>query len=101
RHAANRPGAIPEGFHRALHRMYPDVLPADLGSPGLLTRDEADRWGVFMAREAIAASHRFLVHSTFAAQLARLDADALQRGKVAVVPFGIRDAAPAAHTGVR
>jgi glycosyltransferase involved in cell wall biosynthesis len=86
--------ATPGGFHATLHRMYP-ALPAALGSDEELGSDEkldaedAERWGILMARGAIAASDRFIVTSAFAANLARLDALPGDRDKIAVLPFSV------------
>jgi glycosyltransferase involved in cell wall biosynthesis len=81
--------------------MYGDRIPASLGEHGWLNLDDADRYGIFMARDALAASERFLVHSNYAAQLARLDAAPADVGKIRVIPFGIvsPDAVPRAVAG--
>lgn len=99
--AWQHPAAAPGGFHATLQRMYGGRIPAALGAGGELGPDEAERWGVLMARDVIAGSRRFLVTSDFAAELARLDARPEHRkGRIAVVPFGmgddrLRQAAPA------
>ncbi|HVF32900.1 MAG TPA: glycosyltransferase [Acidimicrobiales bacterium] len=80
------PEAAPGGFSATLHRMY-DGLPAGLGAGGALSAEEAERWGVLMARDVIGRSRRFLTTSTFAAELARLDARPEHRGRIATVPF--------------
>ena len=90
-HAAHRPRSVPEGFHAALRRMYGDRVPGDLGAGGFLTREQAERWAVYMARELISASEGFLVHSEFAAGLARLDAEPAGRSRVDVLPFALPD----------
>jgi glycosyltransferase involved in cell wall biosynthesis len=92
-----QPDAAPGGFRAALHRMYDGRLPSDLGSGGSLTTDEAERWGVLMARDAIAASSTFLTTSPFAATLARLDALAEHRDRVRSIPFAIADGPPVAR----
>jgi glycosyltransferase involved in cell wall biosynthesis len=43
-----------------------------------------------MAREVLSLAERYLVHSRFAADLARLDASSADEKKIAVLPFGIR-----------
>ena len=83
------PDAIPDGFHRGLHRLYPDRLPPRLGEHGRIDEEEAERWGVFMAREVISMSERFVTTSAFAADLARLDAGALDRANVMAGEFAI------------
>jgi glycosyltransferase involved in cell wall biosynthesis len=91
------PPAAPGGFAATLHRMYDGRLPDDLGASGSLTADEAERWGVLMTRDAIAASSAFLTTSAFAATLARLDARADHRDRVRVLPFAIDDGADRAR----
>jgi glycosyltransferase involved in cell wall biosynthesis len=83
------PEAAPGGFHATLQRMYEGRLPPALGARGELTADEAERWGVLMARDVIADSRRFLTTSAFAAELARLDARPEHRHRIAVVPFAL------------
>jgi glycosyltransferase involved in cell wall biosynthesis len=90
--AWQHPDATPGGFHATLHRMYGGALPIAVGQDGRVDADDAERWGVLMARDVIARSARFLVTSPFAAHLARVDArDAADRAKVAVVPFAVAD----------
>jgi glycosyltransferase involved in cell wall biosynthesis len=94
------PEAAPGGFAATLERMYDGRLPADLGAGGELSPDDAERWGVLMARDAIAASSVFLTTSDFAAELARLDARPEHRDRVRSVPFAIADGpAPARRAG--
>ena len=83
------PDAVPEGFHRALHRLYPDRLPPALGELGLIDEDEVERWGILFARDVISMSERFVTTSGFAADLARLDADAADQYKVIDGDFAI------------
>jgi glycosyltransferase involved in cell wall biosynthesis len=90
------PEAAPGGFAATLHRMYDGRLPADLGAAGELSPDDAERWGVLMARDAIAASRRFLTTSAFAAELARLDARPADRSKIGVLPFALGGEEPVA-----
>ena len=82
------PSAAPDGFSATLHRMD-GRLPESLGASGSLSADDAERWGVLMARDVIAASSAFLVTSDFAANLARLDARPEHRDRVRSVPFAI------------
>jgi glycosyltransferase involved in cell wall biosynthesis len=87
--AHNRPDLEPRSFHEIVHVMYQGRLPGDLGEPGWITFEDADRHGVFMAQETIACSEQFFVHSNHAAQLAKLEAAAGDEQKIAVIPFGV------------
>jgi len=87
--AQHRPDLEPRGFQGALHAMYNGRLPPSLGERGWLGVEEYDRYGVLMAREALSLSERYLVHSQYAADLARLDADERDEAKVGVLPFGM------------
>jgi glycosyltransferase involved in cell wall biosynthesis len=69
------PGALDD----AAARMYGDAV----------SFEQVERWGLAMAREAIGASTRFLTTSTFAANLARLDAWPGDRDRIGPVGFGI------------
>ncbi|HEX4979260.1 MAG TPA: glycosyltransferase [Acidimicrobiales bacterium] len=82
------PATTPGGFQATLHRMYPG-LPPGLGAGGLLDPTDAERWGVLMARDAVAAASRFLVTSPFAAELARVDARREHRDRIQPVPFAM------------
>jgi len=85
--AACRPELEPRGFAGALSEMYEYRLPPGVGASGGLSYEEADRYGVFMAREAIAASTRYLVHSRYARQIAQLEALPGDARKVEVLDF--------------
>jgi glycosyltransferase involved in cell wall biosynthesis len=85
--AAYRPHLLPDGFQGALRAMYGNRLPPHLGREGGIDFWESSRHGVLMAREAIACSEAFLVHSGHAAQLARLEAPSEDEQKVQVIPF--------------
>jgi glycosyltransferase involved in cell wall biosynthesis len=87
------PEGAPGGFHATLRRVYDGRLPPTLGERGELTADEAERWGVLLARDVIARSRRFLATSVFAAELARLDARPEHRDRIGVVPFAVGPAA--------
>jgi glycosyltransferase involved in cell wall biosynthesis len=50
-----------------------------------------------MARDVIRASTRFLVHSRYAAQLARFEAAPEDEAKICVIPFGVAAPAPRAR----
>lgn len=92
------PDALDGGtFVSALHAMYPG-LPAELGEGGDVSADDAERWGVFMARHAVERSQTFLVTSEFARALARLDASPHARDRVQVLPFGVGNVPVASPT---
>jgi glycosyltransferase involved in cell wall biosynthesis len=82
---AYRPDLLPFGFLDALRSMYGHRVPPNVGKTGWLDYEEADRHGIYMAREAIALADRYLVHSEYAAQIARLDAAPGDAGKVDVI----------------
>jgi len=67
--------------------MYDGRIPLDVGSAGGLSYEEADRYGIYMAREAIAQSERYLVHSRYAQQIAQLDALPQDADKAQVLGF--------------
>ena len=85
--AQNRPDVVPEGFVGALQSMYGVRLAPELDIHAPLDFWTADRHGVLMARDAIALSEVYLVHSEHAAQLARLDAASSDCHKIDVIPF--------------
>ena len=74
------------GFQGTLHEMYAD-LPPRVGARGSIDFWEATERGIYMAKEAIANSQAFLVHSEHAAALARAEAKPGDEGKIAVIPF--------------
>ena len=53
--AAFRPELLPHGFLDSLRSMYMHRVPPDVGLTGWLDYREADRYGIYMAREAIGA----------------------------------------------
>jgi glycosyltransferase involved in cell wall biosynthesis len=77
----------PNFFQRALAAQHPNVPPG-AGADGSITPDEADRFGIYMVSELLDRSTKFLVHSEYAANIARLQSPRSAR-RVAVVPFGI------------
>jgi len=89
RHESGDPGLLPGGLARAIRRLYGDALPASLGAGGQLSAEELERYGLLLAREAIAASEAFLVSSGAAAALARADAGDDLAGRVGVLPFAV------------
>jgi len=74
-------------FGRMLVAQHPNV-PTTLGERGWITVDEAERFGVYMVSEMLGKSKHFLVHSRYAADIARLNSNGFA-DRVAVVPFGI------------
>jgi glycosyltransferase involved in cell wall biosynthesis len=76
-----------------IEQQYGARVPEGLGAGGFVHPVEADRYGVLLARDLIARSTAFLVHSRYAAELALLDADPVDRHKVAHVPYGAPEAA--------
>jgi glycosyltransferase involved in cell wall biosynthesis len=84
-HGAAR-GAVPEGYAAAAERMYPMVGDGALVESWV--PEQAAARGIVMAREVIGLSERFLVTSSFAAELAQLDAEPSDQERVGVVSFG-------------
>jgi glycosyltransferase involved in cell wall biosynthesis len=87
RHLHGDPGVAPGGLGRAVAAMYGEQLPPGIGESGAIDAEDIDRFGIFMAREAIAASTAFLVSSDAAAALALSDAGSGLADRVAVLPF--------------
>jgi glycosyltransferase involved in cell wall biosynthesis len=87
----HRPDLEPRSFQTILHELYPRRLPESLGEDGWLDFAQYERHGVFMAREVVARSTRFLAHTEYAATLARLDAAPEDAAKIGVVPYGFPD----------
>lgn len=85
----NDPRSLPSGFADALREMYAGRLPVHLEDATEIDFWTANRYGIYMAADAIGWSERFLVHSLHAAQLARLDARAEHADKVGVLPYGV------------
>lgn len=94
--AASRADAVPGGFQSALQSMYPGAIPEDLGHSGWLTSEEADSFGVSMAKEVVALADRVLAMSEIGAELIRLDADPAHADRVAVVPWAVTPGVPGA-----
>jgi glycosyltransferase involved in cell wall biosynthesis len=87
--AHNRPDLEPRGLRGALLEMYGAVLPPEASASGWPDVADYERYGLLMAREAIASAERYLVHSRYAADLARLDAEPGDERKIGVLPFGV------------
>jgi glycosyltransferase involved in cell wall biosynthesis len=85
--AAFRPELLPHGFLGSLRSMYMHRIPPDVGLSGWLDYQEADRYGIYMAREVIGLADRYLVHSDYAAQIAILDAAPGDERKVERIQF--------------
>jgi glycosyltransferase involved in cell wall biosynthesis len=75
--------------------MYGGRIPPEVGASGWLDWDEADRFGIYMAREVIGLADRYLVHSDYAAQVARLDAAPGEERKIERIEFLYPDPASA------
>jgi glycosyltransferase involved in cell wall biosynthesis len=90
--ATDEPGAVPDGYEAALVAMYDGAVSGN--GHGRLGPDEAEAMGVLMVSEIIRLSDRFAVMSEFAAKRVRLDVDADDADRVAVVPFAMRDPVP-------
>jgi glycosyltransferase involved in cell wall biosynthesis len=73
-------------YSRALHSMHRGLPPIAVDG-GWLSPEEAERFGVWAVSELVAASTKFLVHSAWAADVARLAAPQ-HAGKVETVSFG-------------
>jgi glycosyltransferase involved in cell wall biosynthesis len=86
--ANERPDLEPHRFGEIVERLYDDRYPSDLRRRRSLPPQTVARYGILMAREIVRQSRKFLVHSEFAARLARLDADSEDEAKIGVVPFG-------------
>jgi glycosyltransferase involved in cell wall biosynthesis len=99
--ARKRQDAVQSTFHETLQAMYGNRIPDSIGEHGWLDLDDADLYGLFMAKDVLTWSERFLVHSHFAAQLARLEAAPADVPKIRVIPFGIvsPDALPRPRQG--
>ena len=78
--------AVPEGYAHVLGQMYPDAT-SDWIVDGWVQPQDAEARGVYMAKELIGLSERFLVTSESAADLARAEARPEDRRKVGVSRF--------------
>jgi glycosyltransferase involved in cell wall biosynthesis len=89
--AEHRPDLEPRGFQGALSSMYGYRFPPWIGASGWISYEDADRYGVYMAREVLALADRYLVHSRYARHIARLDAHAEDAEKVRLLDFAFPD----------
>ena len=87
--AYERPELDSRSFGEIVDSMYPGRVPKELSEHGWIGVEAADRLGIFMAREAIARSRRFFVHSRHAAELARTDAGPGDEYKIGMLPFAV------------
>lgn len=86
--AAWLPAAAPGGFAATVRRLYPSAR-VDLDGDHRLDPGISARAGLTMAREIVTLAERFLTTSTFAAHLARVDADPAHHHRIAQVPFAV------------
>jgi glycosyltransferase involved in cell wall biosynthesis len=93
----HRPEIEPRPMQQILQETYERDLPVEVGRSASISLGEAHEQSLFMAREAISLADAFLVHSHYAAQLARHDAAPEDRDKVRVAPFAFPD--PAEFSG--
>jgi glycosyltransferase involved in cell wall biosynthesis len=89
--AAYRSELEPRTLTEIVDDLYDGRVPAALAESGGLDPEEPSNRDVLLAREAIAASEAFVVHSEHAAQLARAEAAPADRHKIRVAPFAFRD----------
>ena len=87
----HRPELEPRPLQQIVQEMYKGSIPCEIGRSGVVELGEADAHAIFMAREAISLADSFVVHSHYAAQLARHDAAPEHRYKVRVAPFAFPD----------
>ncbi len=79
-----------DALTRAIFELYPaGSLPGEVGWGRDISPADRERYGLVMARDAIAHSEHFLVSSPAAAELARLDARPEDADKIAVLPFAL------------
>jgi glycosyltransferase involved in cell wall biosynthesis len=97
RHEHGDPSMIRGGFEHALHQMYPDSLPSEIGRDGEIAIADLDRYGIFMAREVISLAELFLVSSRAAASLASLDAGPGHQRTIELLPFAFTGEGATAH----
>jgi glycosyltransferase involved in cell wall biosynthesis len=83
----HRPELDRRPLAQMLTEMYDAALPEETLQTGVLDPSVIHAHSIFMAREAIRAADRFMVHSQYAAHLARSDAAPHDRHKVGVAPF--------------
>jgi glycosyltransferase involved in cell wall biosynthesis len=87
----HRPELEARPIRQILRQMYAGSVPVEIGHAGSIGLEEAHEHDIFMAREAIALADWFVVHSHYAAHLARRDAGPEYRHKVRVAPFAFPD----------
>ena len=99
--SATRPDLEPRKLVDVLHLMYGDRVPVELDATDVQDDAMADRYGVYMAKEAIAQSTTFFVHLPSAHAIAQLDAHAGDEQKVSQLPLPLPAAGPALGHGSR
>jgi glycosyltransferase involved in cell wall biosynthesis len=87
----HRPELEPRPMQQILRETYEGTVPVEIASAGSIGLEDARAHDIFMAREAIALAEWFVVHSHYAAHLARHDAAREHRHKVRVAPFAFPD----------
>ena len=94
RHLTGDPGFLLGGLGRSIEQMYQGQLPRSIGATGDLDEHDLEQYGILMARDIISMSSGFLVTSTAAAQLARIDARPNALRRIAVLPFAMEVPVP-------
>ncbi|HUY06484.1 MAG TPA: glycosyltransferase [Acidimicrobiales bacterium] len=89
RHLHGDPGFLPGGLGREIRAMYREQLPESIGATGQVEERDIEKFGILMARDVIAMSSSFLVTSTAAKELAKVDARLNSIRKIAVLPFAM------------
>jgi hypothetical protein len=99
--ASKRPDLEPRSFIDAIRSFYGNRLPVELATAEALDEDDADRYGFYMAGEAIASATKFFVHFPTAVPVARLEADPGDEKKIDWLPLPLPQAEPAASPDAR
>jgi hypothetical protein len=79
-------GALPEGLRGVIGGAYGGLVLSGVPAGRAVAPREARRLGINFTRDALARSRYFVVTSSQAAALARLDAAPADRGKIRLVP---------------
>ncbi len=83
------PLAVPGGLEAAVRRSYTNALPEGIGRGNVLSREDAERFGLLFFREVAMLSPRLLVNSEAARRLAVLDVGPGLAGRIGVLPFAL------------
>lgn len=89
--SAHRPELEPRPLTKIVTDMYGGQVPGTVAASGWLDPETPEGRDVLLAREAISASEAFVVHSEYAAGLARSDAAPADKSKVRIAPYAFRD----------